>query len=87
MVLASLARGSQTSDIAGSTPADLLPLVRAVVRTFAATNGSPVALLPLTRGAVASLVVLLLELAVAPPDTGRAEGRVAELQAIERALS
>lgn len=85
-VLASLARAADTVDVAGATPTDLLPLVRAVVRTFAATNGSPVALLPLTRGAVSSLVEHLLELAVAPPDTGRAEGRVAELEAIEAAL-
>lgn len=85
-VLASLARGADTTDVAGATPADFAPLVRAVVRTFAATGGAPDALVPLTRGAVSSLVEHLLELAVAPPDTGRAEGRVAELEAIERAL-
>jgi hypothetical protein len=35
---------------------------------------------------VASLVEHLLDLAVAPPEGGRAEGRVAELDALVRAL-
>ena len=62
-------------------------MVRAVVRTFAATGGRADALLPLTRSAVTSLVEHLLELAAAPPERGRAEGRVAELEAIGSALA
>ncbi len=88
-VLASLARGgpsAPSADVPGASAADLGPLVRAVVRTFAASGGKPDALVPLTRCAVSSLVEHLLDLAVAPPEAGRAEGRVAELEAIERAL-
>lgn len=88
-VLASLARGGPSApavDVPGASPADLAPLVRAVVRTFAASGGKPDALVPLTRCAVSSLVEHLLDLAVTPPDAGRAEGRARELEAIERAL-
>jgi hypothetical protein len=60
---------------------------RAVVRTFAAAGGKADALVPLTRSAIASLVEHLQELAVAPPERGRAEGRVAELEALLAALS
>ncbi|HVJ89089.1 MAG TPA: dynamin family protein, partial [Labilithrix sp.] len=85
-VLASIARGQATSDVDGARAEDLLPVVNAAVRTFAAANGRADALLPLTRSAVASLVEHLLELASTPPEQGRAEGRVAELEAIGRAL-
>jgi hypothetical protein len=60
-----------------------------VVRTFAASGGKatrPEALVPLTRSAIAAVVEHLLDLAVAPPDRGQAEGRVAELEAILEAL-
>lgn len=85
-VLASVARGKSDVPVQGANEADLLPLAKAVVRTFAATGGRPEALVPLTRSAVASLVEHLLELAVAPPERGRAEGRVTELEAIAEAL-
>ena len=81
-VLASVAGGD-----GGATEEDLAPLCRAVVRTFAATGGRSGALVPLTRSAIASLVEHLLELAAAPPERGRAEGRVAELEAIGTALA
>jgi small GTP-binding protein len=84
--LTSIARGQATSDIEGARAEDLMPVVHAAVRTFAATNGRADALLPLTRSAVASLVEHLLDLAATPPDRGRAEGLVAELDAIARAL-
>jgi cellulose synthase operon protein C len=71
----------------GATEEDLAPLCRAVVRTFAATGGRSGALVPLTRSAIASLVEHLLELAAAPPERGRAEGQVAELEAIGAALA
>lgn len=83
-VLASVAGGADTP---GATEEDLGPMVRAVVRTFAAAGGRSDALVPLTRSAIASLVELLLELAAAPPERGRAEGRVAELEAIGAALA
>ena len=83
-VLASVAGGADTP---GATEDDLGPMVRAVVRTFAATGGRAGALVPLTRSAIASLVEHLLELAVVPPERGRAEGRVAELEAILTALA
>lgn len=85
-VLASIARGPSTADIHGARAEDLMPVVHAAVRTFAASNGKADALLPLTRSAVASLVEHLLELAAATPERGRAEGRVAELEAVLRAL-
>ena len=83
-VLASVAGGADTP---GATENDLGPMVRAVVRTFAASGGRSDALVPLTRSAIASLVEHLLELAAAPPERGRAEGRVAELEAIGAALA
>lgn len=82
-VLASVAGGTDTP---GATEEDLGPMVRAVVRTFAAAGGKSDALVPLTRSAIASLVEHLLDLAVAPPGRGRAEGRVAELEAVGAAL-
>jgi small GTP-binding protein len=85
-VLASIARGSATVDVPGAAADDLLPVVHAAVRTFAAAGGRAEALLPLTRSAIASLVEQLLDLAVAPPARGRAEGRVAELEAVQKAL-
>ncbi|MBX3214574.1 MAG: dynamin family protein [Labilithrix sp.] len=85
-VLASIARGQATSDIEGARADDLMPVVHAAVRTFAAANGQADALFPLTRSAVASLVEHLLELAAAPPERAAAEGRVAELEAVLRAL-
>ncbi len=85
-VLASIARGQGTTDVDGARAEDLMPVVHAAVRTFAASNGRADALLPLTRSAVASLVEHLLDLAAAPPERGRAEGRVAELEAVLRAL-
>jgi hypothetical protein len=88
-VLASVARGgpdAQAGDVPGASPEDLAPLVRAVVRTFAAAGGKPDALVALTRCAVTSLVEHLLDLAVAPPEGGRAAGRVVELEAIGRSL-
>jgi small GTP-binding protein len=89
-VLASLARGGATGDtreVEGASEHDLVPLSRAVVRTFASAGGKPEALVALTRSAVASLVERLLDLAVAPPERGRAEGRAAELEAIREALA
>ncbi|MBN9162215.1 MAG: hypothetical protein J0I07_14740, partial [Myxococcales bacterium] len=85
-VLASIARGPSTIDIDGARAEDLMPVVHAAVRTFAASNGKADALLPLTRSAIASLVEHLLDLAAAAPERGRAEGRVAELEAVLRAL-
>ena len=85
-VLASIARGKGTTDVPGATETDLLPLVRALVRTFAAAGGKADALVPLTRSAISSLVEHLLELAVAPPERGKAEGRVGELEAFVAAL-
>ncbi|MBX3192305.1 MAG: dynamin family protein [Labilithrix sp.] len=81
-VLASIAAAPR----AGAGEDDLMPFVRAVIRTFAASGGRADALLPLTRSAIASLVDHLLELAAAPPERGRAEGRVAELEALASAL-
>jgi small GTP-binding protein len=86
-VLVSIAKGQSTTEVDGAQADDLLPLVHAMVRTFAATNGRADALLPLTRSAVAALVEHLLELAATPPARGRTEGLVAELEAIERALA
>jgi len=83
-VLASIAGGADT---AGAGEHDLLPMTRAVVRAFAAAGGRSDSLVPLTRSAIASMVEHLLELAGAPPERGRAEGRVAELEAIATALS
>jgi len=83
-VLASVAGGADTP---GATEEDLGPMVRAVVRTFAAAGGRSDALVPLTRSAIASLVEHLLSLAAAVPERGRAEGRVAELEAIGAALA
>lgn len=83
-VLASVAGGADTP---GATEADIAPMVRAVVRTFAASGGRADTLVPLTRSAISSLVEHLLELASAPPERGRAEGRVAELEAIGAALA
>lgn len=88
-VLASLAKGGPSQpgpEVTGATSDDLLPLARAIVRTFAAAGGKPDALAPLARSAIASLVDHLLELAVAPPEGGQAEGRVAELVALREAL-
>jgi len=85
-VLASIARGQNDTDVEGVRPEDLMPVIHAAVRTFAAASGHADALLPLTRSAIASLVEHLLELAAAPPEQGRAEGRVAELEAVLRAL-
>jgi small GTP-binding protein len=81
-VLASVAGGPP-----GAGEEDLAPLARAVVRTFAAAGGRAEALVPLTRSAITSLVEHLQELAVAPPERGRAEGRVAELEALHAALA
>jgi small GTP-binding protein len=86
-VLASIAAGPATSLVTGAEPDDLMPVVHAAVRTFAASNGKSDALLPLTRSIVESLVEHLLHLASAPLQQGHAEGRVAELEAFERALT
>jgi small GTP-binding protein len=85
-VLASIARGSSNADVEGARAEDLLPIVHAAVRTFAATGGRAESLLPLTRSAVTSLVEHLGDLAGAPPTAGRAEGRVTELEAILHTL-
>ncbi len=88
-VLSSLSRSSSTEEVEGATDRDLRPLARALVRTFAAAGGRgarPEALAPLTRSAVTALVEHLLDLAVAPPERGRAEGRVGELEALLAAL-
>ena len=85
-VLASVARGQQVADVGGATAADLTPLVQIAVRTFAATGGRSDALVPLTRSAVASLVEHLLDLAAGTPERGRAEGLVAELEAMHACL-
>lgn len=77
-VLASLAGDASERDFA--------QLARALVRTFAATGGRADGIVALTRSAVSSLVEHLTELAVAPEERGAAEGRVAELEAIARAL-
>ncbi|HEY8073465.1 MAG TPA: dynamin family protein [Labilithrix sp.] len=81
-VLASIA---QLPDGAGE--AHLAPMSRTLVRTFASAGGRAEALVPLTRAAIASLVEHLQELAVAPPERGRASGRVAELEALATALA
>lgn len=86
-VLASIARGAQTTDVEGAAETDLTPLVQIAVRTFAATGGRADALVPLTRSAVASLVEHLLDLSTAAPEAGRAESLVAELEAIHACLS
>ena len=86
-VLASIARGDQIADVDGASAADLTPLVQIAVRTFAATGGRFDALVPLTRSAVASLVEHLLDLAAGTPERGRAEGLVAELEAIQTCLA
>ena len=75
------------ADVAGASEADLAPLARAVVRTFAAAGGGAEGLVALARSAVASLTETLLELAAAPPERGRAEGRRAELDALREALA
>jgi small GTP-binding protein len=85
-VLASIARGQGQADVEGAGAEDLMPIVHATVRTFAATGGRADALLPLTRSAIASLVEHLLELATTLPERGQAEGRVAELETLQRAL-
>jgi hypothetical protein len=82
-VLASVAGGADTP---GATEEDFGPMVRAVVRTFAAAGGRAESLVPLTRSAIASVVEHLLELSAGAPERGRAEGRVAELEAIAAAL-
>ena len=82
-VLATIAGGADTP---GVGPEDLAPLCRAVTRTFAAAGGRSGALVPLTRSAIAALVELLLDLAKAPPESRGAEGRVAELEALQNAL-
>lgn len=87
-VLASLARGGPGgAEVAGASEGDLAPLARALTRTFAAAGGRPDALAVLTRSAVTSLVEHLLDIAGAPPERGRAEGRVAELEAVQDALA
>jgi hypothetical protein len=85
-VLSSVARGKADVPVEGASETDLLPLAKAVVRTFAATGGKPESLVPLTRSAVSSLVEHLLDLATAPPQRGRAEGRATELEAIAEGL-
>jgi len=86
-VLASVARGPGSAEVPGAREADLLPLVHAAVRTFAATGGRSDALLPLTRSLVASLVEHLMDLATEAPPSSRAEGRAAELEALLGALT
>ena len=86
-VLASLARGQQVADVEGATALDLTPLVQIAVRTFAAMGGRSDALVPLTRSAVASLVEHMLDLAAGTTEGGRAEGLVAELEAIHGCLA
>lgn len=83
-VLASVAGGNDTP---GATEDDLGPIVRAVVRTFAASGGRADTLAALTRSAIEALVEHLLGLAAAPAERGRDEGRVAELEAIGAALA
>ncbi|MCL2722948.1 MAG: dynamin family protein [Polyangiaceae bacterium] len=84
-VLASVAcRGA--TEVAGASEVDLLPLSRAIVRTFAAAGGQPETIGSLGRSAALSLSEHLLDLAAAPPAEGSAEGRVAELSAIEESL-
>lgn len=85
-VLSSIARGDGDA-VPGATEADLLPLCRALVRTFAATGGRPDGLLPLGRSAVTSLVERMMDLSAQVPEQGRTEGRVAELEALVAALS
>jgi small GTP-binding protein len=85
-VLASIARGQSDKDVEGASAEDLRPIVHAAIRTFASAGGRADALLPLTRSAIASLVEHLSDLAGGPPERGRAEGRVTELEAILVAL-
>jgi small GTP-binding protein len=86
-VLASIARGQNSAPVAGALPEDLLPVVNAAIRTFAATGGRADALFPLTRSAIASLVEHLLELSAMPQAVAHQAGRVTELEAIARALA
>jgi small GTP-binding protein len=85
-VLASIARGEADGDVPGASEAELQPLCRALVRTFAATGGTPGELIPLGRSALASLTERMMELSARVPERGRSEGRVAELEAIRTAF-
>lgn len=86
-VLARVASDDEPEPLVSWTPAELLPLTRAVVRTFAATGGRPDALLPLTRSAVSAMVELFAERAVDDTPPHAARGRVAELEALRDALA
>ncbi len=85
-VLASLA-SPESAPLEGAAESDWRALAQALVRTFTLAGGTGTELRPLAESAVASLADRLLELAVAPPDRGRAEGRAAELEAIGQALA
>ncbi len=86
-VLASLTTsGSLEGDRDGVAERELHPMVRAVVRTFAATGGQSSDLVPLTRSAVASVVDHLLEFSTSHAVPRAVEGRVAELEAFALVL-
>lgn len=88
-VLASLAspEDAESAPLEGAAEHDWRAIAQALVRTFTLAGGTGAELRPLAESAVASLADRLLELAVAPPDRGRAEGRAAELEAIGQALA
>jgi cellulose synthase operon protein C len=73
----------------GLTPADLVPLTRALVRPlgFASGPAGAPAVIPLARAAVATLIEHLGLLAVPPPRRAIATGLQSELLALKEALS
>jgi small GTP-binding protein len=84
-----LAEGlSKLAPDAGLTPADLVPLTRALVRPlgFAAGAAAAQAVTPLARAAVATLIEHLGALAVPPPRRAIATGLQSELLALKAAL-
>ena len=81
-VLASIARGESTVSVAGVSEAELMGLCRAIVRTFPAPRREPGSLVPQGRGAGAAHVERMMGHTSQVPSQGRAEGRVAELEAL-----
>ena len=74
------------ADGTGIAPADLTPLARASIRTFAGLATPDTPLTPLARSAIASLVEYLISAAATPPTPLRATGLVGELGAFAAVL-
>ncbi|HEY2512492.1 MAG TPA: hypothetical protein VGI39_16610, partial [Polyangiaceae bacterium] len=74
------------ADGTGIAPADLTPLARASIRTFAGLATPDTPLTPLARSAIASLVEHLIAAAATPPPPRRATGLVGELGAFASVL-